>query len=168
MLSKGWYHVDDQLVMVKGNSITEAGTAGYEPYSEVMASLIAQVLNLPHVEYTLMPAKLFPDIQTYSCDVVSVCPKFTTDDEQLYHFADLADAHFFASGRAASPEALFQYAIELYGKKWLYQMLAFDAFIGNEDRHENNFDVIVRDGKIMLRLFTTMAVVCLRGQRMKN
>lgn len=147
MLSKGWYHVDDQLVMVKGNSITEAGTAGYEPYSEVMASLIAQVLNLPHVEYTLMPAKLFPDIQTYSCDVVSVCPKFTTDDEQLYHFADLADAHFLAGGQASSPEALFQYAIELYGKKWLYQMLAFDAFIGNEDRHENNFDVIVRDGK---------------------
>ena len=59
MLSKGWYHVDDQLVMVKGNSITEAGTAGYEPYSEVMASLIAQVLGLPHVEYALMPAKLF-------------------------------------------------------------------------------------------------------------
>ena len=28
MLSKGWYRVDDQLVMVKGNSITEAGTAG--------------------------------------------------------------------------------------------------------------------------------------------
>ena len=53
MLSKGWYRVDDQLVMVKGNSITEAGTAGYEPYSEVMASLIAQVLNLPHVEYTV-------------------------------------------------------------------------------------------------------------------
>ena len=74
ILSKGWYHVDDQLVMVKGNSITEAGTAGYEPYSEVMASLIAQVLNLPHVEYTLMPAELLPDIQTYSCDVVSVCP----------------------------------------------------------------------------------------------
>ena len=47
MLSKGWYHVDDQLVMVKGNSITEAGTAGFEPYSEVMASLIAQVLGLP-------------------------------------------------------------------------------------------------------------------------
>ena len=134
MLSKGWYRVDDQLVMVKGNSITEAGTAGYEPYSEVMASLIAQVLGLPHVEYTLMPAKLFPDIQTYSCDVVSVCPKFTTDDEQLYHFADLADAHFLAGGQASSPEALFQYAIELYGKKWLYQMLAFDAFIGNEDR----------------------------------
>ena len=78
MLSKGWYRVDDQLVMVKGNSITETGTAGYEPYSEVMASLIAQVLGLPHVEYALMPAKLFPDIQTYSCDVVSVCPKFTT------------------------------------------------------------------------------------------
>lgn len=31
MLSKGWYRVDGQLVMVKGNSIAEAGTAGYEP-----------------------------------------------------------------------------------------------------------------------------------------
>ena len=83
MLSKGWYRVDGQLVMVKGNSITEAGTAGYEPYSEVMASLIAQVLNLPHVEYTLMPAKLFPDIKNYSCDVVSVCPLFVKPGDQL-------------------------------------------------------------------------------------
>lgn len=147
MLSKGWYRVDDQLVMVKGNSITEARTAGYEPYSEVMASLIAEALDLPHVKYTLMPAKFFPDIKTYSCDVVSVCPKFTTDDEQLYHFADMVDAHFLANGQTSSPDALFQYAVELYGKKWLYQMLAFDAFIGNEDRHENNFDVIVRNGK---------------------
>lgn len=146
MLSKGWYRVDGQLVMVKGNSKTEAGTAGYEPYSEVMASLIAQVLDLPHVEYALMPAKLFPDIKIYSCDVVSVCPRFITDDEQLYHFADMADAHFLASGQAASPDALFQYAVELYGKQWLYQMLTFDAFIGNEDRHENNFDVVVRNG----------------------
>lgn len=85
MLSKGWYHVDDQLVMVKGNSITEAGTAGDEPYSEVMASLIAQVLGLLHVKYALMPAKLFPDIQTYSCDVVSVCPLFVKPGDQLYH-----------------------------------------------------------------------------------
>ena len=150
MLSKGWYHVDGQLVMVKGNSITEAGTAGYEPYSEVMASLIAQVLGLPHVEYALMPAKLFPDIQTYSCDVVSVCPLFVKPGDQLYHFADLADAHFLANGQTPSPEALFQYAVELYGKKWLYQMLAFDAFIGNEDRHENNIDIIVRHYKHVL------------------
>ena len=150
MLSKGWYRVDGQLVMVKGNSITEAGTAGYEPYSEVMASLIAEVLKLPHVEYSLMPARLFPDIQTYSCDVVSVCPKFTTDDEQLYHFADMADAYFLTSGQAASLDALFQYAVEQYGKPWLYQMLAFDAFIGNEDRHENNIDIIVRHYKHVL------------------
>lgn len=150
MLSKGWYRVDDQLVMVKGNSITEAGTAGYEPYSEVMASLIAQVLGLLHVKYALMPAKLFPDIQTYSCDVVSVCPLFVKPGDQLYHFADLADAHFLANGQTPSPEALFQYAVELYGKKWLYQMLAFDAFIGNEDRHENNIDIIVRHYKHVL------------------
>ena len=72
VLSKGWYCIEGKTFMVKGNSITEAGTAGYEPYSEAMASLIAQVLKLPHVEYTLMPAQFFPDIKTYSCDVVSV------------------------------------------------------------------------------------------------
>ena len=38
--------------MVRGNSITEAGTAGDEPYSEVMASLIAQVLGLPDYKRT--------------------------------------------------------------------------------------------------------------------
>ena len=150
MLSKGWYRVDGQLVMVKGNSITEAGTAGYEPYSEVMASRIAKVLNLPHVEYSLMPAKLFPDIKNYSCDVVSGCPLFVKPGDQLYHFADMADAHFLASGQAASSDALFQYAVELYGKQWLYQMLTFDAFIGNEDRHENNIDIIVRHYKHVL------------------
>ena len=144
-LSKGWYQVDDQLVMVKGNSITEAGTAGYEPYSEVMASLIAQVLKLPHVEYTLMPAQFFPDIKTYSCDVVSVCPRFTTDNERLYHFADVADSYCFSHGLTASKENRFQYAIKLYGKKWLYQMLVFDAFIGNADRHENNFDIVIQN-----------------------
>ena len=42
--------------MVRGNSITEAGTAGYEPYSEVMASLIAQVLGLPDYNACLMEA----------------------------------------------------------------------------------------------------------------
>ena len=80
MLSKGWYHVDDQLVMVKGNSITEAGTAGYEPYSEVMASLIAQVLNLPHVEYTLMPdssdlrcSQRLPQVHNGRWTTVSFC-----------------------------------------------------------------------------------------------
>lgn len=150
MLSKGWYRVDGQFVMVKGNSITEAGTAGYEPYSEVMASQIAQVLDLPHVEYSLMPAKLFPDIKTYSCDVVSVCPNFTELGDQLYHFADLADAYFLVSEDENIPENRFSYAIELYGKKWLYQLLAFDAFIGNEDRHENNMDLIVRHNRHIL------------------
>lgn len=145
VLSKGWYCIEGKTFMVKGNSITEAGTAGYEPYSEAMASLIAQVLKLPHVEYTLMPAQFFPDIKTYSCDVVSVCPRFTTDNERLYHFADVADSYCFSHGLTASKENRFQYAIKLYGKKWLYQMLVFDAFIGNADRHENNFDIVIQN-----------------------
>lgn len=93
--------------MVKGNSITETGTIGYEPYSEVMASRIAQVLGLSHIKYSLMPAKSFPEIQTYSCDVVSVCPKFLADEAQPYHFADMADAHFLAAGKTASPTEPF-------------------------------------------------------------
>ena len=80
----------------------------------------------------------------------SVLPFICKTGRSAYHFADLADAHFLANGQTPSPEALFQYAVELYGKKWLYQMLAFDAFIGNEDRHENNIDIIVRHYKHVL------------------
>ena len=146
ILSKGWYQVDGRLMMVKGNSITESGIAGLEPYSEVMASAIAEVLGMEHVTYTLMPAQLFPEIQTKGCQVVSVCENFVQPGEILYHFADMADAHFLREGKRQTPEALFQYARELYGSKWLYQMLIFDALIGNEDRHENNFDVLLREG----------------------
>ena len=96
--------------------------------------------------YTLMPAQLFPEIQTKGCPVVSVCENFVQPGEILYHFADMADAHFLREGKRQTPEALFQYARELYGSKWLYQMLIFDALIGNEDRHENNFDVLLREG----------------------
>jgi hypothetical protein len=147
ILSKGWYQVDGDLVMVKGNSITEAGTAGLEPYSEVMAAKIAEILKIDHVDYTLMPAELFPEIKTYSCPVVSVCKNFLQPDAKLYHFADMADAYFLTGTEKQTADSTFRYAVSLYGKEWLYKMLAFDAFIGNEDRHENNFDVIVKKGQ---------------------
>ena len=40
MLSKGWYRVDGQLVMVKGNSTTESGPAGYPPVPEICHGVI--------------------------------------------------------------------------------------------------------------------------------
>lgn len=142
ILSKGWYNIDGKLVLAKGNSITENGTAGLEPYSEAMASQIAGVLGIPHIEYTLLPAALFPDITTHGCAVVSVCENFLQPGETLYHFGDMLDAAFAGSGQPKTAEARLAYAKELYGEKWLYQMLVLDAFIGNEDRHENNFDII--------------------------
>lgn len=168
MLSKGWYRVDGQLVMVKGNSITEAGTAGYEPYSEVMASLIAQVLNLPHVEYTLMPAKLFPDIKNYSCDVVSVCPLFVKPGDQLYHFADMADAHFLATGEKASPEALFQYAVELYGKSGFIRCWPSMPLSGMRIVTKIISTSLSDTINMFFLRFMITAAVCLRGQRTKN
>lgn len=144
ILSKGWYEVDGKLVMVKGNSITEAGIAGLEPYSEVMASKIAAVLGIDHVDYQLMDAALFPDITTHACPHVSVCENFLQPGERLYHFADMLDSYCLINDVKSTPDTAFHYALELYGEDWLDKMLVFDAFIGNEDRHENNFDVIVK------------------------
>lgn len=144
ILSKGWYEVDDKLVMVKGNSITETGIAGLEPYSEAMAARIAAVLGIAHVDYRLMDAALFPEITTYSCPHVCVCENFLQPGERLYHFADMLDSYYLVSGDNPSPDTAFHYALELYGEDWLYKMLVFDAFIGNADRHENNFDIIVK------------------------
>lgn len=76
-LSKAWYSDGKDMLLVKGNSKSENGFCGYEPYAEVIASIVADALNIVHISYYLQPAYLFPDVKTYKCYYVSVCKLFT-------------------------------------------------------------------------------------------
>ena len=65
ILSKAWYKIDGKLCLVKGNSVDQNGVIGHEPYSEVMASNIAEFLHFNHLPYYLMRANLFPDVKVH-------------------------------------------------------------------------------------------------------
>lgn len=142
VLSKGWYSVNSIKKLVKGNSHSEAGkTTGYEPFSEVLVSVLLDVIGAPHVEYELDFACNYPEIHTYDCNWVSTCKMIDTR-KQLVHYAQYADV--LSGGECKD---YFSFLIKhkdlAYG---VYRMIAVDAIVGNSDRHLNNFD-IMWDGK---------------------
>lgn len=138
MLSKAWYLIDERLCLVKGNSIDVNGHIGYEPYSEVMASNIANALNLEHIPYTIMNASLFPDVKVFSLDVVSVCEQHLPEGYIRVPFY-----HYIVAKLGDEPEDYVEAYKKFLDPDPLYKMLAFDALIGNEDRHLHNFDILV-------------------------
>ncbi len=96
---------------------------------KVMASLIAQVLewSASWPEYALMPHQLFPTFELFHAMWSASAPS----SQRTMNSCIILRAWLMPiSLPAVEPlhrETLFQYAIELYSK-WLYQMLAFDAF----------------------------------------
>ncbi|QWG41790.1 hypothetical protein EXW35_26530 [Bacillus mycoides] len=136
ILSKAWYSIDGKAFLVKDNSFFD-GQVGYEPYSEVMASKISEVLDLNHVGYELMPSYLFPDITVFGIEHVSVCENFLIKDAFIRPFE-----RYILDKLGEGPKDKFEAYQIFLPKIPLLKMLAFDAFIGNEDRHTYNLDII--------------------------
>lgn len=95
-IPKHWYTLNNEPTeyLVKGNSkgtIGSVGTVGYQPYSEVIATNIAEFLNIPHVPYSLADASMFPLVKASGISHVSVCPKFEVEGyslETLFEFGN--------------------------------------------------------------------------------
>jgi hypothetical protein len=145
MLSKGWYIIDGELCLVKGNSVDCNGAIGYEPYSEVIASRIAKKLELDAVEYNLYAAEHFKEIKVYGIGHVSVCKSYNYKSTAIIvQFSEYADSK---SGKAVKNywDWIHNNAGELDVKR-VYDMLLLDSLIGNVDRHLNNWDVLIDKG----------------------
>lgn len=158
VLSKGWYQINGQIYLIKGNSQNLNGSGvGYEPFSEVLSYKLGKLLGVDCVKYDLKSANQFPEITTYGCDVVSVCKKINlSPTQQLIHFAEYAD---LVNGKEVSDYFNFYLHSEL-PNDYLIKLLVFDAITGNSDRHLNNFDVVF-DGRTI-----TMAPVLDNGAAM--
>ena len=161
-VSKGWYQHNETgtPVLVKGNSycarrytdeLHNRRHVGYEPYSEVIASIVAKYLGIPHVTYWLDDAKLFPAIKTYHCPHVSLCTAVVKSKkfQTLSAFDTLTT--FLGTTNFDPWLAYRKLPIDPTD---LCSMLLFDAVIGNMDRHLNNWELewrINEQGNVILR-----------------
>ncbi len=130
-LRKKWIISDGKRYLLKGSS----DVAQQEAYNEVIAGKVCELLEIPHVEYTLN----FSDWKAYS-----LCEDFITIDtelisaEALYHKKPL--------NKNESKYEHFCRMCEEYGVKdfsaRLDEMIVLDFIMANQDRHMGNFGVI--------------------------
>lgn len=147
-LSKAWYMHDSKQYLVKGNCKFSRGH-GWEPYSEAIASQVAEVLALPHIDYTLAPSQQFPEVKTYNLDVVSVCQEYNIPPAaQKLSALNYMEAYYERHIDTNYWGLFMQLPFDKHGT---LDMLVFDAIIGNIDRHLNNWEYIMHpSGDIQL------------------
>lgn len=106
-----------------------------QPFNEVIASLVAERLGIPHVPYTL----LWDDGLPYS-----VCEDFITPDTELVSAWRVMQS--FPKDNSTSVYRHYLNCCEALGipnmAHAVNQMIVLDYLIANEDRHQNNFGLI--------------------------
>lgn len=127
MLGKAWRQLEDGIYLYKKGSSGAANT-GNEPYSEVIASNIAEILNINHVTYELdrwqdvlcTRCKLFTDIDNGYLTMYEFL-KTEIGEGKVWRYGDI---------KKLIPEKMMS-AID--------DMIVFDFIIENKDRHFSNF-----------------------------
>ena len=130
-LKKRWKVIDGKRCLLKAGS----NPFMQQPFNEVIASLIADRLGIPHVAYTLLWDEGIP---------YSVCEDFITPDTELVSAwramhsmkkdNSISVYHHYLNCCMALGISDIQHAMD--------QMIVLDYLILNEDRHQNNFGLI--------------------------
>lgn len=131
-LPKFWQMKEGIRYLYKeGNEETET-----EAYNEVIASNLLDILNLPHIPYTLEHRDFLGKRRAWS-----VCPAFTSKQVEYIPAWYIWDAVSDTEGKG--PYIHFLRCLKEVGlggiQKDLDHMLAFDFLINNTDRHYGNF-----------------------------
>lgn len=112
-----------------------ASNSGLEPYCEVMASEIAQIICPNAVSYQL----------TYLHDkLASRCNLFTNEMQGYVPFAKLADV------KKLDFEEIFRFFAEHGAEQAFREMIVLDALCFNEDRHAGNFGMMFNNDTLEL------------------
>ncbi|MCQ2518369.1 MAG: HipA domain-containing protein [Lachnospiraceae bacterium] len=128
MLRKGWRRLRGTIYLYKGGTSGAANT-GNEPYSEFMASQLADRMGIKHVDY---------DLARWKGHVCSTCELFTDINNSyvpMYRFV----------GSKATLNQIADFLKSLGGEYYdaFADMMIFDALIFNEDRHLGNYGLMV-------------------------
>lgn len=136
-LRKRWKIIEGKRCLLK------MGSAPFmqQPFNEVIASIVAQRLGIPHVPYSL----LWDDNIPYSA-----CEDFITPDTEL-----VSAWRVMQTAKKDNSTSLYRHYLnccEALGVSGVAhatdQMIVLDYLIANEDRHLNNFG-LVRDSNTL-------------------
>lgn len=144
-LKKRWKIIDGERILLKG------GTQPFmqEPFNEVIASRIMDLLNIRHVEYELTSLNREPfcscpcfcDISTEFIPAWSILSEHGRSEGQTLY--ELTSSSFKSVGCIGVDE-------------FLDQMIALDFIIGNEDRHYGNFGILRDPVTLKVKSFAPM------------
>lgn len=130
-LKKRWKIIDGKRCLLKAGS----NPFMQQPFNEVIATIIAERLGIPHVSYTLR----WDDGTPYS-----VCEDFITPDTEL-----VSAWRVMQSQKKDNSTSVYRHYLnccEALGipnmEHAIDQMIVLDYLIANEDRHQNNFGLI--------------------------
>lgn len=134
MIKKCWHRENNKIYLYKG-STEQYANGGKEAFSEYYMAQIAQILDLDYINY---------DLKLFNNEIISSCEIFTN---QTYGYIPI---HYFLTTEELKKDKkdLLNAIAKIYGKEKLKDLLVFDAFIYNLDRHLGNFGMIVNNDNL--------------------
>ena len=132
--AKCWIREENQIFLLKRGSSGYAN-AGFEPYSEKLASDLLAAAKIDHIPY---------EIVHYHDKLACKCPLFTSED------IGFVSAHRFFD-RPFSLSEMMKFAAEHNAEEAFREMVVIDAIIANIDRHAGNYGFMVdnKTGEIL-------------------
>lgn len=124
--AKCWIRESEQISLLKRGS-TGFANAGFEPYSEVLASDLLQAAKTDHVPYTLMK---------FHGKLACKCPIFTSED------VGFVSAYRFFDKPFGVPDML-EFSAAHGAEESFREMIVMDAVMANVDRHSGNYGFLV-------------------------
>lgn len=130
-LKKKWTIINGKRYLAKAGS----GTTFQEPYNETVASKIMDVIELPHVKYSVVMEKNRP---------LSLCENFITPDTEFVPAAFVSNVL-----PKENNEKYFSHLLKCANylnipqtQEYIDNLLTIDFLIENTDRHYGNFGFI--------------------------
>lgn len=124
--AKCWIREGDQISLLKRGS-TGFANAGFEPYSEVLASDLLDAAKVDHVPYSLM---------RFHKKLACKCPIFTSEDEGF-----VSAYRFF--NRNFDVDDMLEFSAAHGSEERFREMIVMDAVMANIDRHSGNYGFMV-------------------------
>lgn len=135
VLGKQWIQEDGQTNLYKKGSSGGANT-GREPVTEYIASLIAEEIGLPHIQYELVK---------YKGVLCTKCKCFTSYDVGFISMEQLLYRQGYVDIRILGLSDILKIVSDInndYADN-LIDIFIFDYIIENRDRHINNYGFLI-------------------------